>query len=165
MNQKTYTSAGHRKTGALRSLWGFTLGAFLAGCYRNVPVADPAQLQAGAQVRVQFSLEGSRQMERQLGPEVRSVSGKVDTFRGDTLFLLLQESRTINGQILPSSGNRIAIARPLIADFTERVQNRRRSIIAAVVALGSAIAILVIASGALGGGGSEGTLPPPPPPT
>lgn len=165
MSFLSYKGAGHRNIGALRSLWAFTLGAFLAGCYRNVPVAQPAQLTAGSQVRIQFTLDGTQQLTRQLGPEVRSVLGKVESVRNDTIYLTLEESRTLNGQILPSSGSRVSIPRATIAEVSERVRNKRRSILAAALAIGGAIALIVAASAALGGGGSEGTTPPPPPPT
>lgn len=165
MNYLSYQGAGHRRIGALRSLWAFTLGAFLAGCYRNVPVAQPAQLAAGSQVRIQFTLDGTQQMARQLGPEVRSVLGKIESVRNDTIYLTLEESRTLNGQILPSSGSKVAIPRALVAEMNERVRNKRRSILAAALAIGSAIVLIIVASAAIGGGGQDGTTPPPPPPT
>ncbi|MBL8961848.1 MAG: hypothetical protein JNJ98_18450 [Gemmatimonadetes bacterium] len=165
MSFMSYQGAGHRRIGALRSLWAFTLGAFLAGCYRNVPVAQPAQVAAGAQVRIQLTLDGTQQMTRQLGPEVRSVLGKIESVRNDTIYLTLEESRTLNGQILPSSGSRVGIPRSAVSDMSERVRNKRRSVLAAAVAIASAIALIIVASGAIGGGGQDGTAPPPPPPT
>lgn len=165
MSFMSYQGAGHRRIGALRSLWAFTLGAFLAGCYRNVPVAQPAQVAAGAQVRIQLTLDGTQQMTRQLGPEVRSVLGKIESVRNDTIYLTLEESRTLNGQILPSSGSRVGIPRSAVSDMSERVRNKRRSVLAAAVAIASAIALIIVASGAIGGGGQDGTTPPPPPPT
>ncbi len=167
MSTTTLQGAGHRRIGALRSIcWAFTLGTFASACYRNVPVAQPSQVTPGGMVRIQFSLEGSRQMERQLGPEVRSVFGKLDAVQNDTVYLLLQESRTINGQVLPTTGNpRVAIARVLIAEMNERVHNKRRSVLAAVAVIASAVVLLVVASKAIGGGGQDGTTPPPPPPT
>lgn len=158
------TSAGHRNLGALRLVWAFTLGTFLSACYRQVPVAQPAQLAAGAVVRIQLSLAGTQALERVLGPEIRFVSGKVETATSDTLFISLQESRTLTGQVLPSTGTRVAIPRAYIADLSERVQNKRRSVLASIGAVVAAILIIVAASGALGGGGTDGTTPPPPPP-
>ncbi|MBK8248595.1 MAG: hypothetical protein IPK85_14470 [Gemmatimonadetes bacterium] len=165
MSFLSYQGAGHRRIGALRSLWAFTLGAFLSGCFRNVPVAQPAQLAAGSQVRIQLTLDGTQQLTRQLGPEVRSVLGKVESVRNDTIYITLEESRTLNGQILPSSGSRVGIPRSTVAEMSERVRNKRRSVVAAIVAMGSAIALVILASGAIGGGGQDGTTPPPPPPT
>lgn len=159
--------AGHRRIGALRSLcWAFTLGTLLAGCYSNIPVAQPGQVSSGAMVRVQLTLDGSRDLERQLGSEVRSVFGRVDAVRADTLYLFLQESRTISGSILPALGEtRVALPRGLIAGITERVHNKRRSLVAASLVIAGAVALLVIAAGAIGGGGGNGTPTPPPPPT
>jgi hypothetical protein len=165
MSFLSYQGAGHRRIGALRSLWGFTLAAFLAGCYRNVPVAQPAQLAAGSQVRIQLTLDGTQQLTGQLGPEVRSVLGKVESVRNDTVYITLEESRTLNGQILPSSGSRVGIPRAAVAEISERVQNKRRSVLAAAVAIASAIVLIIVASAAIGGGGQDGTTPPPPPPT
>jgi hypothetical protein len=165
MSFLSYQGAGHRRTGALRSLWAFTLGAFLAGCYRNVPVAQPTQLATGAQVRIQLTLDGTQAMARQLGPEVRSVLGLVDAVRNDTVHITLQESRTLSGQVLASSGSKAGIPRALIAEMSLRETNRKRSILAAALAIGAAIVLILVASGAVGGGGQDGTQPPPPPPT
>lgn len=162
--QQRINGAGHRNIGALRVVWAFTLGTFLSACYKSVPVSQPLQMQPGTVVQIRLNLEGTRQLERELGPEVRSVSGRLESVRGDTLFLALQESRTLNGQILTSSGNRVAIARPLISEASERVRNKRNSLLLTISAVVGAVLLIGSATGAIGGGGGSGTTPPPPPP-
>lgn len=158
-----WQGAGHRSPGALRLVWAFTLGTFLSACYKNVPVAQPAQVVAGSTVRIQLNLEGTRQLERTLGPEVRILTGTVESFRNDTVYVALQETRTLTGQVFPSTGNRVAVARVLIAEMNQRVQNRRNSFLLVLAAIGTAIIVMMAASGAIGGGSGGGGQPPPPP--
>lgn len=157
--------AGYRRTGTLRSVvWLFTLQAFAVACYSNVPV-QPAGLVAGAQATVRLTLTGTQELERVLGPEIRSVTGIVERTTADTVYLEIRESRTLSDQLLSSSGNKVAIPTRVIAEMSLRTVNKRRSWIATIVAVASAVTLLIVAAAAAGGGGGSGGGDGPPPPT
>jgi hypothetical protein len=157
--------AGHRSIGVLRSLvWLLALQILLAACYSQVAV-QPAGLTVGALATVRLSLDGTQELARVLGPEIRSVTGVVRPGTTDSVILEVRESRTLSGQLLSSSGTRVAIPSRLIAELSLRTVNKRRSWITMIVAVATAITLVVAAAAATGGGGGSGGGDGPPPPT
>ncbi len=128
-----------------------------SACYYYQPVVGAAR---PGTVRFELTSDGTMELARYLGPNVRSVTGELVAWRaGDTLLVNPQWVRTSNGVAQPWIGEgTVAIARSDLSALDERRFNRRRSTFtAATVTAGLvSIALTALKSGGAHGGLSAG---------
>ncbi len=150
--------------GRFTAVWVLTLTAWsFTGCYALVPVTPATPVPERGTVRLVLTTVGTATLRTTLGEDVREVEGVVVRSRADSLVLLVAETLTGTNQRFVSSGDTVAVARPLIESLKVQQYSRRRS-----VGLGLAIASLVIAtligvstgSSGASGPGQPGAPPP-----
>jgi hypothetical protein len=133
----------------------------LAGCYSTVPV-DLSKHAVGRRVAVELTSAGARAVAPTLGAGVVGLEGRITRAGADSLELSLERVTLSAGGGAPWQGQRVAVARAIVARVGERRLDRRRSWAVAGGALLAAVAAGIgFGSGGTGsvpGGG--GTTPP-----
>ena len=138
--------------------------AAAAGCYQTVNVA-PGALAPGANVRIDLTSDGERELAPRLGDETVRVEGRVETATPDAVGLVV--SRTVKkfGGTVPWIGERVTIPTRVIAHAGRRDIDRQRTTLAAAGAAAAAIAAFVVLVAQHGagrgddGGGGGGPTP------
>jgi len=120
------------------------LSGLQTACYSFVP-AQPEGLVGGRQARVQLSIDGTRDLAANLGPEVRVITGVVERSSADSVVLQIRELQLVDGQTTTSSGTTVAIARRHIADLRRQVSSPAKTAIAVGVAVGAIVIVYVAA--------------------
>lgn len=132
------------------------------GCYRYVP-ATAGELPPEAVARLELSLDGTQALAGTLGPNVKSVFGRVERQAGDTVVVALQETTTLSGQVFTSSGASVGIPRGFVTGVQLRERSRGRTAVAIAGGVAAMVFVAVVAK-ARGEQGTTSTPPPPPPP-
>ncbi|HWP02822.1 MAG TPA: hypothetical protein VNL96_05160 [Gemmatimonadaceae bacterium] len=151
--------------GRTRRFWQYCalLAALLAasGCYRYVPVALAPE--AGKEVRVELSDEGTMRLAPYLGVRVEAVEGRLVEARDTSLVIAIQATQSRGGARSGWSGERFEIPRWAAARILRRELDRGRTWLASglgivgVIALGEAFGLGSGFGGwiSLGGGGGR----------
>jgi hypothetical protein len=133
----------------------------LSACYRYTPIlATPAD--AGTDVRLQLTDQGSLALGPAIGPQVETMDGRLVSI-GDTSFVLsVQQTENRAGLETSWRGERVTVPRSSVARVERRELAKGRSwavgglAVAAVVAIGRAVN-LAGSGGSRGGSGSGHT--------
>lgn len=147
-----------------RVLWAVTL-LLQQACYVYVPVSSGVAPKAGERAQLDLTLEGTTELARYLGPQVREAEGAVASVADDgTLTVAVDMVRLRSGIRQPWTGEGVvAFPRAYVAEMRERTLRKRRSIVFAVALTGGLIGLAVIALNAGGAQGNPGDGTPPPP--
>jgi len=129
-----------------------TLFVAATGCYGYYPPRE-AVSPLGREVVVNLTDSGSVVMARVVGPAVTSIEGRLLADSAGSLMLSASLVRLRDGNETDWKGERISIARPLIAGTAERRFSRARTTL-----FSGAIAVALVAlREAFGGNGFGGT--------
>lgn len=134
----------------------------LAACYEYRPATSPADLQ-GRRVQLVLTDSGAVVLSSRIGPAVDAVEG---TYLGDSAgshLLALSLTRTRSGQEADWHGERVVVARPLVASFLERRFSPSRTALAGGLATAGIVGITVGLRGRGEGGGGGPVVGPVPP--
>jgi hypothetical protein len=121
-----------------------------AGCYRAVPVPDPAS-HPGALVTVALSARGSEELAPVLGPGVARAEGVVRRGGADTLVVALARTETRDGRGARWTGETVAVPARHVTGVSRRALDRGRTWL-----LVAAVAGAVALGWGFGGGGLAG---------
>jgi hypothetical protein len=120
------------------------------GCYNDLPLADPSPV-VGTQVTAQLTKDGSAELARTLGPDTRSVRGRVLATSEDQVVLAVSLVHGKNDEQTVWKGEQVALPRTAVAWLWERKLSLERSLLAGGAFLGA-----LIAAGKAFEGGAEG---------
>jgi hypothetical protein len=159
---KTHTQPIGIRTGGVRAVWCvfvsfvrpislMLLGASI-GCYGYYPPRESV-LPLGREVAVNLTDSGSVVMARVVGPSATSIEGRLLADSAGSLLLSASTVRFRDGNENDWKGERISIARPLVAGTAERRFSRARTTL-----FGGTVAVALVAlREAFGGAGFGGT--------
>jgi hypothetical protein len=146
---------------ALRALLALS-ALFGTACYEYLPSRDPASL-TGQRVQLSLTDSGTVAMAGQVGPSVDAIEGTLVGDSAGVYLVSVLATRARNGVETDWRGERVRVARPLIATLAERRFSRSRSTFAGALMTGGVAAITMAMRG--GGGATGGGVPSPGTPT
>ena len=120
------------------------------GCYNDLPLADPSPV-AGTQVTAQLTKDGSTELARMLGPDARSVRGRVLATTDDQVVLAVSLVQGKGDEQTVWKGEQVSLPRTAVAWLWQRKLSLGRSLLAGGAFLGA-----LIAAGKAFEGGEEG---------
>lgn len=133
----------------------------LSGCYVYMPLyTAPAP---GTRVSIELSDRGRVALEQNIGPEVKTVEGMLQTVTDDSqLVLSVTEVRGLYGGQSRWGGEVVAFRPEYVRTLRERRYSGGRTFLLGTTLAASTVAFLVTRS-LLGGGTGDGSGPPGPP--
>jgi len=110
-----------------------------AGCftYHDVPRTGASP---GREIRVDLNSTGRTALASQVGPEVRSVTGRLDASDTSGLTVAIFKTNVMNGEDNAWHGEQVVIPYPYIAETGERTLSK-----------GKTVAFVALLSGAMSG--------------
>ena len=151
----------------LRVLSQLTPAALLivAGCYSYQPAAVTPTAQAGAELRVHLTSQGTEELARFVGPRVTALDARVVRIAADsTLTLGVSLLHFADGTSYPFTGDApVSVPRGFIGSVERRTFSTSRTVVvtSGVVAGLIAIASAALHTGHVSPGGGPGGPPPP----
>jgi hypothetical protein len=112
----------------------------LCGCYLSTPITTAAP-QAGDQVVVDLTDNGSSQLTQYLGANVQSVDGDLLSSSDTTITLAVRHVDVRSGNDQSWNGEQVMLPRDAIASMRERKLSKWRTGLLAGAALAGALAI------------------------
>ncbi|MGH7626213.1 MAG: hypothetical protein ACREOJ_12970 [Gemmatimonadaceae bacterium] len=112
----------------------------LCGCYLSTPVTGVAP-QAGDQVVVDLTDNGTSELTQYLGANVQSVDGDLLASNDSTIMLAVRHVDVRSGDDQNWNGEHVMLPRDAIASMRERKLSKWRTGLLAGVALAGALAI------------------------
>jgi hypothetical protein len=135
---------------------------FGTACYEYLPSREPASL-VGRRVQLALTDSGAIAMAAQVGPSVDAIEGTLVGDSAGVYLVSVVATRARSGVETDWRGERVRVARPLVATVAERRFSRSRSTFAGALMTGGMAAITVAlrgSGGATGGGVSTPGTPP-----
>jgi hypothetical protein len=126
-----------------------------AGCYEYLPASVTPAL-VGARVQLSLTDSGTVAMARQVGPSVEAIEGTLAADSSGAYVVAVALTRARGGAETDWRGERVAVARPLVASIAQRRFSRSRSAFAGALMTAGVVAVT---TGLRGGGESSGGLP------
>src|SRR4051812_6165114 len=99
----------------------------LTGCYGYYPITATSPV--GRDVQVTLTDSGSVILGPRIGPQVQYLLGRVAADSSGSLLVALSRVQTRGGDETTWKGERIAVARPLVARVEERRFSRARTVL------------------------------------
>ena len=127
-------------------------------CYEYVPAPAPTSL-VGQRAQLTLTDSGTVAMAGQIGPSIEAIEGLIDGDSAGVYLVSVSTTRARNGVESDWRGERVRVARSLVAGLAERRFSRSRSTFAGALMTAGVTAITVALRG--GGGATGGGVPTP----
>lgn len=149
-------------------LHALTLGLSLAlvlssACYSTIPVRLEG-VSPGQELTVHLDAETSQRLSLAEGYSVRSISGRLDALKSDSLMVSIPTGQRVQGMLMNPTRQNFNLARQDVVLVEQREFNRGRSALLAGGIIGGIVATVLAARGGGGGAGDGGGEPPAPSP-
>ena len=134
------------------------LGLAAAGCftYNDVPrtAASP-----GREVRIDLNAPGRTALANQVGPDVRSVTGRLAASDSLGLTVALEKTTVMNGDDNAWHGEQVRIPYLYIAETGERTLSKGKTFALTALLAGAMSGIVLLVGKGIGATGSNSALP------
>jgi hypothetical protein len=139
------------------------VAATLTGCYHYVPL-DRELADAGSEVRVYLTADGTRELGPRLGMETIAVAGRVESSSATDISMVVAETtRAFGGGTVQWVGEKVSIPRGAVARTERRTLDRQRTItVTAAAFVATVVAVIGIRAARGGAAGDDGSGTPPP---
>ena len=114
-----------------------------SGCYVHRAIVDPSPV-PNTSVTITLTNDGTSELSGPLGPGARAIDGRVLPSVGDTIALAVRRVARVSGRIEEWRGEHVAVPRHAAAQVEARVLSTRAT--AAVVG-GAVVGLALIAGG------------------
>ena len=130
------------------------------GCftYNNVPHTDALP---GREIQVDLNVSGRTELAKQIGPEVRSVIGRLDAADTSGLTVAISKTTVMNGDDNGWHGEPVVIPYRYIAQTEERTLSKGKTVALLALLTGAASGLGLLVGHAAGASSGGSTQPSP----
>lgn len=134
-----------------------------SACYTTIPVRLEG-VAPGQELTVHLDAETSQRLSLAEGYSVRSIAGRLDALRSDSLTVSIATGQRVQGMLMDPTRRNFNLARQNVVLVEQRELDKGRSALLAGGIIGGIVATVLQARGGGGGPGDGGGEPPPPAP-